>query len=180
MGDFTVNDQGLDNGGSAKPEKKPKTPLPPEEENHFNYEGVTYPAKMLCELLHTREAKAIATYEEDFYAGMPVLTENAFGKGKAYYVATDSNDLFYEKYLHTICKEIGIEPVLVTPRNVEAVSRKNSKGEYVFLLNHSGKDEMVEIPFDVENILTGDRWNHSDGIKILKNDALILKKVGSH
>ena len=32
---------------------------------------------------------------DDFYAGMPVLTCNSFGTGKAYYVATRSDGEFY-------------------------------------------------------------------------------------
>lgn len=42
-----------------------------------------------------------------FYAGMPVLTKNAFGKGFGYYVAAQSNDEFYRMYLGEICREAG-------------------------------------------------------------------------
>ena len=76
--------------------------LPENMHNAFHYEGKTYPASMLCDLLHTEGAETLATYEEDFYAGMPVLTKNAFGKGFGYYVATQSSDDFYKKYLSEI------------------------------------------------------------------------------
>ena len=54
--------------------------LPPEENNSFVYEGKQYPAGLLCDLMHLRGAKEIASYESNFYAGMPVLTENEFGE----------------------------------------------------------------------------------------------------
>ena len=61
----------------------------------FAYKDVTYPAEVLCDLSHTEGAETLATYDNDFYAGMPVLTCNTFGSGKACYVATRSNPVSY-------------------------------------------------------------------------------------
>ena len=83
--------------------------LPENESNSFTYRGTSYPASLLCDLLHTEGAEALAFYEKDFYAGMPVLTRNEFGKGCAYYVASHSNAAFYRTFIGEICKEAGIE-----------------------------------------------------------------------
>ena len=35
------------------------------------------------------------TYVKDFYAGMPAVTQHSYGNGKAYYIATASDEYFY-------------------------------------------------------------------------------------
>lgn len=50
--------------------------LPEGETNHFTWKGARHEAVLLCDLLHPEGAEVLATYEEDFYAGMPVLTKN--------------------------------------------------------------------------------------------------------
>lgn len=132
-------------------------------ENQFTYEGVTYPATLICDLLHTEGAESYSTYEKDFYAGMPVITKNNFGKGSAYYMATSSNEAFYEKFLENICKECGIKSNIKTPNGVEATLRQKDGDSFLFLLNHSGLDQKVI--FNVENATTG--------IDLLNNSTMI-------
>jgi beta-galactosidase len=40
----------------------------------------------VCEVIHAETAEVIATFTRDFYAGMPAVTRNKFGKGEAWYV----------------------------------------------------------------------------------------------
>ena len=89
--------------------------LPLEEtaaKHTFHYENETYPAKIMCDLLHLEGAESLGEYDNDFYAGMPAVTVNSFGKGKAYYVATRSEEEFYFTLFERILKEQGIEPVV--------------------------------------------------------------------
>ena len=85
--------------------------LPEGETNHFTWKGARHEAALLCDLLHPEGAEVLATYEEDFYAGMPVLTKKRYGAGTAYYVAVRSGDaLFYEALIREICEKAGITP----------------------------------------------------------------------
>ena len=68
--------------------------LPHGVQNEFSYQGIVYPAKLLCDLSHPEGAEVLSTYEKDFYQGMPAITKNSFGKGEAYYVATRSDRAF--------------------------------------------------------------------------------------
>lgn len=117
--------------------------LPETEANSFTYEGKSYPAKILCDLLHLQGASSLSSYESDFYEGMPVLTCNTFGEGKAYYVATRSDEAFYMDFLRRLCGDLEIMPVIHTPENVEATVRENEKGSFLFLLNHGEKTEVL-------------------------------------
>lgn len=149
--------------------------LPEDMHNHFHYQGKLYPASMLCDLLHTENAKALASYTEDFYAGMPVLTKNAFGKGFGYYVATRSSDEFYRNYLGEICKEAGIMPIMDTPDGVEVTRRSNKNGTFVFLLNHREDTYVAALPFAGTDLLSGKSYEAGAALTLPKKDVAILK-----
>ena len=110
--------------------------LPKDKENHFIYHNKTYPCHIACDLLHLQGATSLSVYQEDFYQGMPVLTKNQYGKGTAYYIATRSNEYFYQEFLKTICNDLNIHPLLDVPQGVEVTKRENDVYEYYFILNH--------------------------------------------
>ncbi len=124
--------------------------------NHFTWKGQRHNATILCDLLHSEGAQVLATYEEDFYAGMPVLTRNDFGAGKAYYVATRSDATFYRDLMKEACDRQGVKPVLVTPAGVEATLRSNGKQDFLFLLNHTTEAHPISLDGPWQDILTGE------------------------
>ena len=73
---------------------------PSEEfENQFAYNGAEYPARRMCEIVHAKEGtEVLSVYEQDFYAGCPVVTCNTFGKGTAYYLAAESDLAFLRAF----------------------------------------------------------------------------------
>ena len=145
--------------------------LPPDKENTFTYRDKKYPARLLCDLIHLQGADALSEYETDFYKGMPALTVNQMGAGKAYYVAARSNEEFYHDFLGNICRELSIEPIMVTSRQVEAACRSNKNGTFYFLLNHGEEAESIPLPCDGTDILTGKVYH--------KNETLVLDKKGT-
>ena len=151
--------------------------LPRDKENSFIYNGSRYPARLLCDLLHTEGAKALASYQEDFYAGMPAVTVHAFGKGKAYYVAARSDAEFYNQFLQDVCKDdCGIRPLLMQTRGVEVVLRKNEKGSYLFLLNHNDAFSRVWLEDGCTDMLSGEYIHGGREIKLAPKDVRILQK----
>lgn len=144
------------------------------ESNSFKYKNKTYPATVMCDFLHTKGAKTLATYDSDFYAGMPVITENEFGKGHAYYIGTHAGDDFYINILGEICGGSGIEPVANTPQMVEACMRVNDKGRFLFLLNHGENYETVVSEYSGTDILSGRVYAKGDIIVLEKKDVCIL------
>jgi len=87
--------------------------LPETKKNHFVYQGETYSAKLLCDIMHLEGAQALAEYQEDFYAGTPVITCNSFGKGEAYYIGTSSEKDFYARLICELCEKQNIKPAAV-------------------------------------------------------------------
>ncbi len=132
--------------------------LPKDQYNHFTYKGKTYPAELLCDLLHPETARQIDEdgYHEDFYQGFPVLTKNELGEGSAYYVATASNEAFYKEFLKDVCEEKGVLPVMELPEGVEATSRENDQERIVFLLNHNDTETEIDLPYPCQDLLTNE------------------------
>ena len=149
--------------------------LPPEFCNHFDYNGKEYTCQLLCDLMHLEGAESLAEYKEDFYAGMPVITEHAVGKGKAYYVGTRSNAEFYSEFIGNLCEEKQIKPEAQVPDGIEAVIRKTGEHDFLFLLNHSEEAKEVRIPDDCLEVITDKEYKKGDSITLTSKDVAILQ-----
>lgn len=149
--------------------------LPPHAVNHFTWKGRQHEARLLCDLLHSEGAQVLTAYDDDFYAGMPVLTRNPFGKGSAYYMATRPDADFYGTLVELLCAEQGVKPVLQTPQGVEATLRVGPEKKYLFLLNHSQKTQTVTLDRDGTDIITGKAYRTGDTVTMEKTAVLILE-----
>jgi len=151
--------------------------LPEKSRNHFNWKGQRYEAKLLCDLLHGEGATILAQYEEDFYAGMPALTCNRYGKGYAYYVATRSESDFYRKLMETVCAQAGVEPCMHTPPGVEASVRHTADRQFLFLLNHTQDTQCMKLEESCDNLLTGKQYKKGDNIFLAAYGVAILESM---
>ncbi|GHU58214.1 beta-galactosidase [Spirochaetia bacterium] len=118
----------------------------PGEQNRITWQGKSYPAFDLCELIHAEGAEALAAYGDDFYAGQPALTVNKQGKGKAYFIAARTGADFLDAFYGQIVKENHIKPALDAPlpEGVSAQVRSNGKREFVFIMNFTDKAKTVD------------------------------------
>lgn len=158
--------------------------LPEGEENSFRFLETKYPARLLCDIMHTEGAEVVSEYLADFYRGTPVITKNHYGMGTAYYIGSRSNDAFYRMFFQKLCKELEITPAAAVPEGVEAVRRCNSSGEYLFLLNHSQNEKKIRVEFTaadgtqvskVKSLLNGRNYSYGSMIDLAPKDVLILK-----
>lgn len=145
--------------------------------NHFTWQGQRYEAMLLCDLLHSEGAEVLASYEEDFYAGMPALTKHSFGKGYAYYAATRSGAAFYGKLMETVCREQGIRPVIETPQGVEATARFRENVKYLFLLNHTKEEKTVISDGKYRDILSGGEFGPGDPVTLPGTGVRIMESL---
>ncbi len=157
--------------------------LRPEEKNrivtngHFPLPRKEYACSFLCDLIHARAAEPLAVYGDDFYAGMPCVTKNAFGKGTAYYIGTQPEDAFLGDLMSAICESAGIEPVFSADAGVEITRRVNEKGAAVFVLNHN--QDAAQVRFGEKRLVdlltgepvTGTRTVAGRDVMILREEA---------
>lgn len=149
--------------------------LPRDKRNHFMYGGVSCEASLLCDLMHLEGARELASYEEDFYAGTPVITENSFGAGKAYYVGTRSSQEFYRMFMRERMEEKGISPVLEAPERVEATERfKDGKG-VMFVLNHNDEETVFVLNEARKDLLTGEQYEGGTVVTLEAKGVMLLE-----
>lgn len=117
----------------------------------------SYTLRELCEIIHLQGARSLAEYGQDFYAGFPVLTENKFGSGTAYYIAARTEDSFQEDFYKMLVKKLGISPSLDTelPEGVTA-SRRKGDPDVVFLQNFTTTPQTVRLPHTMMDAQTGE------------------------
>lgn len=131
--------------------------FPAEKHNHFSYHGQRYTARTLCDLVHLEGAKMIDDYGylEDFYQGMPVITSRKLGSGRAYYVATLSDEDFRSVFLSDVLAKAGVHPITFTSGDVEVTVRENDEAKVLYVLNHGDGEGIYELFEDGTELISG-------------------------
>jgi beta-galactosidase len=117
--------------------------------------GRSYKARHYCDIVRNEGAQVLATYGDQFYAGTPALTENSFGKGRAFYIASRNDASFHEDLLSELIDSCGLRQPLETeiPEGVSVQMRTNETHEWIFVLNFNTSAQQVTLPngefFDV-------------------------------
>jgi beta-galactosidase len=106
----------------------------------------SYSCARLCDIVHSEGARVLATYGDDFYAGSPVVTENPFGEGRAYYIASDAEDRFLDDFYGHLLSLRGISSLLEAPAGVEVTLRETDRRRLLFVLNHTPDNACVRLP----------------------------------
>ena len=142
--------------------------LYPEETNQIilNENKEAYSCSFLCDRLRLENAKAFGTYGSDFYAGEPCVTVNEYGKGKAYYLGTQPDEAFLKIFVHKVCEETNVHPVLQVEEGIEVTSRENENGKFYFVMNHNAAEKQIVLPEG--------KWENLIGAQP-ENEKLILK-----
>ncbi|HQE93141.1 MAG TPA: beta-galactosidase [Anaerolineae bacterium] len=106
-----------------------------------------YELRDYCTLVHPEGAQVLATYRDDFYAGRPVLTANAYGDGQAYYLASNPDDGFLRDFYGALDAHLGLLHSLDAdlPHGVSAQLRTDGETEYVFVMNFNAEPVMIDL-----------------------------------
>ena len=132
-----------------------------------------YSCTNLCELVNPSTAETLMTYGDDFYAGMPALTKNNFGAGKAYHVCADFEQAFYDEFYAKLVKEAGVTLVLSDiPDGVLVNTRENENGLFVFVQNFNPKEVEIALPLTDYKVIVGEYNGKIQGF-----DTVVLKKA---
>lgn len=125
-----------------------------------------YTASELCDLIHCITAKPLYTYGEDFYAGMAALTENDFGNGKAYYIASRNEPAFQKDFYRELLKRADVEPNFKgeLPYGVTVGKRVGDK-DYLFVQNYTKNDQTLTLDREYTDILSGEKYTGTLSLK---------------
>lgn len=120
---------------SLYPDERGTLRFVPEAEKSGDESGATYEIRDFCEVLRADTAKPLAVYTSDYYAGTPVITQNTYGSGKAWYLGARCDASAMARLLEGICQEAGLlwEEL---PLGLEVHRRYHKDGRcYTFMLN---------------------------------------------
>ena len=118
--------------------------LAPEQTNEVKFtDGTTASCNLLCDLIHLEGAEALATYEKDFYAGMPAATRNTYGEGAAYYVGTQMDAAGLAKILDRAVSEVGVKAVIPETTGLEVTCRTSDDTRYYYVMNFKDEDQIL-------------------------------------
>lgn len=131
--------------------------LYPEERVYVEADGERYEGKDICELIHANTAQVLARYDSEFYKGMPALTVNSFGKGKAWYQTFRDTGAFKEFALEQVCADLGITGAIESlPEGVTAHTRQADGITYLFVENYNEAEVTVSLGRSCTNMETGE------------------------
>lgn len=145
--------------------------LIPIEGNSLGLNG-QWNCKNLCDIVKVSTAEVLGVYGKDFYAGMPTITKNQYGKGIAYYVCADFEQEFYDDIISKIVGVTNIKKtVKAIPNGVEVTTRKSDQNEYIFIQNFNNQEVDIELELKDAKIILGE---YLQG-KIQKFETIVIK-----
>ena len=141
-------------------------------------DGTRMTCNLLCDLMHLEGAQLLASYDENFYAGMPAITRNTFGKGCTYYIGTNMGQEGIDKVLKMATQQAGVHPVVKEPTALEVVCRKTAGSTHYYIFNFKETEIVIPDQFvGFTDLLTGKKVE--SGMRMKQYDALILNMPDS-
>jgi beta-galactosidase len=136
-------------------------------------------ARLLFELVIPQSAEVVGVYEEDFYAGTPAVTRNAFGAGEGWYVAAGLDQPGVSWVVREVLKRHAIELRYPDVPDLETAERVAPDGSrLLFLLNHRAAEVEVAAQHSGSDLLTGIRVEKGDPIRLEPRGVMVLRRDG--
>lgn len=150
--------------------------LAPEQKNKAKFaDGSTAACGLLGDLMHLEGAKALASYEEDFYAGMPAASKNTYGKGTTYYIATQFEEEGLAKILDQAVQEAGVSSVIPEETGLEVVTRVSDTTRFYFVMNFTDEEQILPESLTGKKDMISQKMTEH-GMKLKKWDVLLLEE----
>jgi beta-galactosidase len=124
-------------------------------------DGVSFKSTFWNDIIRLQGAQALAVFEQDYFAGSPAVTRNAFGRGAAFYVGTCPEARGMDWLVGQVCEATNIKPASAASAGVEFVRRTNGNASWLFVLNHSGQKKKIPLERPGRDLLTGRQVNGS-------------------
>lgn len=135
----------------------------------------TFTAPFFTDWMKVTTAEPLAEFDSPTHMkGSPAATRNSLGKGWGYYVGTVVAEIdFYDQLIRDALQKAGIDPVLLPPLGVEVCVREGQGRKIIFILNQSGREQIVPVPSGKKELITG--ITTSDSIKLQEFEVAVIK-----
>ncbi len=131
--------------------------LPEGMKNTVSYSDKTYDGVRVCDLIHSDGAAVLGGYKDDFYKNRPAVTQNNYGKGKAYYVAFRNDGDFADDFSEKLISVAEITPdTLIQPGEGVTIRKR---GDLIFAMNFADSERRITLDKEYTNVITGETVN---------------------
>jgi len=128
--------------------------LPEDMPGKAEFGGKTYEINHICDIIHAKGAEILGEYKSDFYSGLPCVTKNIFGKGKAYYAAFRNDGDFADDFCKMLVCTNPIAPDANIAHDDGVFLRK--RGENIFVMNFADNEKEIVLDKEYTNIITNE------------------------
>ena len=105
----------------------------------------------------SKDAKVLARYSSNYYAGKPALTETAAGEGKVLHFG----GTFTRETVKAMLRYAGAlspyESRIILPKECELCVRKKEGVHYFFVLNYSDKEQEIVLKTEMTEVDSGEK-----------------------
>jgi beta-galactosidase len=108
----------------------------------------TYTLRHFWERIHLEGATSLASFDADFFKGCPAVTRNAFGQGRAYYIASRNEESFLDAFYAAVLEEAGVtgawpDPL---PEGVSVTRRVSPEAAFTLVMNFKDVEQALTLP----------------------------------
>lgn len=106
-----------------------------------------YNARRFCDVIRVETADVLATYQGEYYAGMPAICRHTYGKGQTIYLGFLETEHLHDDLSAGLIEQLGIRRALDAPlpTGVSAQIRHNKANEFLIISNYSETPREVVI-----------------------------------
>jgi beta-galactosidase len=136
--------------------------------------GCEFSCFQWSDVIRAQGCESLATYKNDYHAGLPAIARHNFGNGLVCYLGTELESAGIDWLLDLLCAESGVLPVVQNlPAGGEALRRSKDGKSWLFLLNHTGAKTQIPLETKGWSLLTGDEINYS--VDLETNGVAVIK-----
>ncbi|WP_246002273.1 beta-galactosidase [Allorhizocola rhizosphaerae] len=139
-------------------------------------DSVVSEASLLFELVIPQGASVVGVYQDDFYAGTPAVTRNAFHAGEGWYVAAGLDQTGVDWVVRQVLDRHGLTGPYADVPGLEAAVRVAPDGtRLVFLLNHNASPVEVASCSTGLDLLSGERVRSGRPIRLNAHGVALVR-----
>ena len=131
--------------------------------------GKAYTGSLWYDVFKPTTASVLATYQSRFLKGKPAVVRNRVGKGMVYYVGTVPSDAMVDTLMNEVLINATIAPLAkATDKLVESTTLKRGTISYVYAINFTDKDQVLQLSLPMKDVLTNEKLEGKAFVKAME------------
>ena len=131
--------------------------------------GKAYTGSLWYDVFKPTTASVLATYQSRFLEGKPAVVRNRVGKGMVYYVGTVPSDAMVDTLMSAVLINAAITPLAkATDKLVEITTLKRGTISYVYAINFTDKDQVLQLSLPMKDVLTNEKLEGKAFVKAME------------